>query len=145
MQTRKLDRDALAKLLPHKDAMCLLESVVDWDDESIECRAVSHRDRDNPLRIDGKLRAICAAEYAAQAMAVHGALAGPRDKQAGMLAALREIKLFVVRLDDIEAELTVRARKLIADGNRLLYEFSVASLGNPLVSGRAAVFLGSLL
>ena len=54
--------------------MCLLDAVLDWDDARITCRATSHADPANPLRADGRLGAANGIEYAAQAMAVHGAL-----------------------------------------------------------------------
>jgi predicted hotdog family 3-hydroxylacyl-ACP dehydratase len=57
--------------------MCLLDRVVHWDSQRIHCRASSHRSADNPLRSRDQLSAACGIEYAAQAMAVHGALQAP--------------------------------------------------------------------
>ena len=54
--------------------MCLLDCVETWDEERIHCRASSHRAMDNPLRVCERLGTACGIEYAAQAMAVHGAL-----------------------------------------------------------------------
>lgn len=138
---RMLNKHELAELLPHKGAMCLLEAVERWDAESIVCRAVSHRDPANPLRVGSRLPAICGAEYAAQAMAVHGALAAPGNLRAGMLAALREVKLFVRALDDVSGDLSIHARKLFTEGHRMLYEFSIEAETGKLVTGRSAVFL----
>ena len=138
---RMLNKHELAELLPHKGAMCLLEAVERWDAESIVCRAVSHRDPANPLRVGSRLPAICGAEYAAQAMAVHGALAAPGNLRAGMLAALREVKLFVCALDDVSGDLSIHARKLFTEGHRMLYEFSIEAETGKLVTGRSAVFL----
>ena len=39
-----LSRDAIAALIPHQGAMCLLDEVLSADDDGIVCRAVSHRD-----------------------------------------------------------------------------------------------------
>ena len=146
-----LSRDAIAALIPHEGAMCLLEEVLSCDEEGIVCRAVSHRDAAHPLRDDGILPAVCGIEYAAQAMAVHGALlknavsnaaekaaeraAGPR----GMLAAARDVTLSVERLDDIADDLIVSARKLVAGSGALLYEFTLHAGGRELVRGRVAV------
>ncbi len=59
--------------------MCLLDAVRDWSAEAITCTATSHTDPANPLRADGRLGAANGIEYAAQAMAIHGALlAGQR-------------------------------------------------------------------
>ena len=53
-------------------------------------RASSHRAADNPLRAHGRLGAACGIEYAAQAMAVHGALLAPPDSAAaGRLSGQR--------------------------------------------------------
>lgn len=72
----RLVRGELAALLPHRGRMCLIDEVVSWDAARICCRTRSHRDADNPLRSAEGLGAACAIEYAAQAMALHAALAG---------------------------------------------------------------------
>ena len=63
-----------AHLIPHAGAMCLLDEVVEWDATRLHARSATHRQLDNPLRADGMLHAVNLCEYAAQAMAVHGAL-----------------------------------------------------------------------
>lgn len=142
-----LAREAIAALIPHEGAMCLLDAVISTDDDSIVCRAVGHRDAAHPLRDGGILPAICGIEYAAQAMAVHGALAdkaaGNARGRPGMLAAARNVVLNVERLDDIADDLIVSARKLVADNGRLLYEFALHAGGRELARGRAAVVLGA--
>lgn len=123
--------------------MCLLDSVVEWSPERIRCASSSHRRADNPLRADGRLGAACGIEYAAQAMAVHGALmAGTDDEpRQGFLASARGVELNVTRLDDIEADLDIEAERLSGDGNTVLYRFEVRADGRRLLSGRAAVIL----
>ena len=64
----------IRELLPHAGSMCLLERVVECDAKSIRCETRTQVDRANPLRRDGPLSSVCAIEYAAQAMALHGAL-----------------------------------------------------------------------
>ena len=139
-----LSRDAIAALIPHQGAMCLLEEVVSTDDAGIVCRAVSHRDAAHPLREGGVLHAICGIEYAAQAMAVHGALmdrASAEPRRAGMLAAAREVVFNVERLDDVAEDLVVSARKLVAERGWLLYEFTLHAGAKELLRGRATVSL----
>ncbi len=127
-------------LLPHGDRMCLLAAVRTWHAEGIECLAVSHRDPSNPLRARDRLGAACAIEYAAQAMAVHGALRGSGPSQpGGALLAARDIHFFVARLDDIEEELVINCRALAQDARGALYRFQVSTAARPLVSGRATV------
>ena len=70
----RLSRNQIAERIPHAGRMVLLDEVVEWDDEHIVCRSGSHQDRANPLALAGQLSSVCAVEYAAQAMAVHGSL-----------------------------------------------------------------------
>ena len=129
--------------IPHSGNMCLLDQVLSWDDGRICCLASSHRDEHNPLRRDGRLRAVCGVEYAAQAMALHGGLtsgssAPPRR---GYLASLREVSCLVAYLDEVAGDLLVEAEQLLAEGSRVIYGFVVRGDGHELLSGRAAVVL----
>jgi predicted hotdog family 3-hydroxylacyl-ACP dehydratase len=123
--------------------MCLLEAVQDWNSEEITCRVSSHRDPDNPLRRGGVLPAVCAVEYAAQAMGVHGRLVAQNQSKpsAGYLVSLRDLSLKVDRLDQIESALTIRARRLADSGDSVMCEFSVCAGDQILVSGRATLLL----
>src|SRR5258708_1312602 len=102
-------------LIPHRDAMSLLDTVVVWDDTRIPLTAISHRDASNPLRSDSQLRALHLCEYGAQAMAVHGGLLAQRDgavASPGLLVSLRAVELHITRLDDLPGVLDVHAEKL---------------------------------
>lgn len=141
-----LDHAWIAAHVPHQGSMCLLDRVVEWTPERIRCSAVSHRAGDNPLRdpdLGGRLGIANGIEYAAQAMAVHGALlAGSRDApRQGFLASARGVEFQAARLDDIAGELDIVAERLSGDGNNVLYRFSVSGDGRLLLSGRAAVIL----
>ncbi len=123
--------------------MCLLDSVVRWDADSIRCVSRNHRASDNPLRVDGQLPALCGIEYAAQAMAVHGGLAGHVSGKppAGYLASLRSVVCRRERLDDLAGDLLVDAAQIMGDEGRMIYEFSVRVGDTEVVSGRATVIL----
>lgn len=136
-----VSHETLAGLIPHRGAMCLLHEVLHMDDESITCRAISHRNPDHPLREEGILPALSGIEYAAQAMAVHGALREARGSRPGVLAAVRDVVLNVERLDDISDDLVLTARRLLDDRTRLLYEFEVRAGARELLRGRAVVVL----
>jgi len=122
--------------------MCLLDIVVAFDATSLRARSESHRRANNPLRDGGVLRALHLCEYGAQAMAVHGALlaaaAGSAGKP-GLLVALRAVKLYVARLDDLPDALDIHAEKLLDGGTSWQYAFSVDHAGRRLAEGRAAV------
>lgn len=148
MSNTKLDHAWIARHIPHQGSMCLLDHVEVWDERGIRCRAVSHRATDNPLRAHGRLGAACGIEYAAQAMAVHGALLAPPDSpgaRAGYLVSARGVQLHVSRLDDIAADLLVEASCITRSENNILYQFSISAAGHPLLEGRAAVVLNAEL
>lgn len=132
----------IRELVPHAGRMCLLDEVLDWDENAIACRAASHRDAANPLRGAGGLAALMGVEYAAQAVAVHGALTQKTGKpRIGYLAGLRDVACFTERLDTEPQDLVVRATRLAAESGRLLYDFRVESGGRELVKGRLSVVL----
>ena len=141
----KLDRAAIERLIPHQGAMCLLHEVLEADAERILCRAVNHRDPAHPLREQSLLPALCGIEYAAQAMAVHGAITGGGAARAGVLAVLRNVAVRVERLDDIAADLLVAARKLGGAAGGLIYEFELHAGSRELLRGRATVIQGEAL
>ncbi len=137
-----LDHAWIAGHIPHQGGMCLLDQVETWDQQRIQCRAVSHRSATNPLRAYGRLGGACGIEYAAQAMAVHGALLAPPDSaraRAGYLVSVRGTRLHVARLDDIRADLLIVATCITRNDNNILYEFTVSAANQPLLAGRAAI------
>jgi predicted hotdog family 3-hydroxylacyl-ACP dehydratase len=142
-----MDRAWIARHIPHQGGMCLLDQVEAWDERGIRCRAVSHRAADNPLRAHGRLGAACGIEYAAQAMAVHGALLAPPDNsvaRAGYLVSARGVRLHVPRLDDIDDDLVIEVACVTRGENNILYQFSINAAGRLLLEGRAAVILDAV-
>ena len=138
-----LGREAIAARIPHAGAMCLLDTAEHWNVDTIRCSTESHLRTPHPLAAEGRLGIANAIEYAAQAMALHGALtAAPTDRpRAGFLASVRGVEFFAERLDDIATPLTVEAERLSGDGNSVLYGFRVAAGKRTLAQGRAAVVL----
>ena len=144
MLNQQLDHAWIAAHIPHQGSMCLLDSVQTWNKESILCIASSHHAADNPLRAHNKLGIACGIEYAAQAMAVHGALLAPVDSKTpkvGYLVSVRGVTMFVNRLDNITADLQVSATCIMASETNMLYEFSISAGDQCLLQGRAAVML----
>jgi predicted hotdog family 3-hydroxylacyl-ACP dehydratase len=155
----RLDRAWIESRIPHHGPMCLLDEVIGWDTERITCISSSHRSADNPLRARGRLGIACGIEYAAQAMAVHGALVAaleagrsvagspapesPRPESAaiGFLAGVRGVQFHVSRLDDVEGDLICDAVRVAGDRGTALYEFELRSGATRLLRGRATVVL----
>lgn len=138
-----LTKTDIARLIPHSGAMCLLESVLHWNATTIRCAARTHRDTANPLRTRGELPAVCGIEYAAQAMAVHGGLAGTiaGKPTMGYLVSLRDVVCSEERLDQPAGDLVVEAERLMGDEARVIYRFTLKVGEMEMLSGRATVVL----
>jgi predicted hotdog family 3-hydroxylacyl-ACP dehydratase len=149
----RFDRGWIEAHIPHQGRMCLLDEVRAWDQAGVECASRTHRAPDHPLRAHGRLGSACLLEYAAQAMAVHGALRFPADAAAvargigpvGVLASARSVELLVADLDDIAEELLIRAERHHSDERGALYEFRISTAARLLAHGRAAVLFGAAL
>ena len=133
----------IAKVIPHTGNMCLLDGVLECDAQRIRCISGTHRDADNPMRSGEELLALCGIEYAAQAMAVHGAWDAKFDRKprAGYLAALRDVSCHRMRLDDLNDDLIIDAEKVMGDEARVIYQFAIHAGPEKIMSGRATVIL----
>lgn len=139
-----IDSARIQHLIPHAGSMCLLDKVLSFDVQSIVCSANSHRLQTNPLREKNRLHAVCGIEYAAQAMALHGALissAPSKTPRAGRLAGIRSVQLVVSHLDDIQEDLEISATQLMGDESSMVYEFIIKAASRVLLNGKATVVL----
>ncbi len=138
-----IDKSQIARLIPHAGAMCLLDRVESWDQLRIQCTTATHRAAGNPLRRAGRLNILCGVEYAAQAMALHAALADaePAASRHGYMASLRAVSCHQDRLDLIPGTLFVEAERLHGEAGRMIYGFSLRDETRVLLNGRAAVAL----
>jgi len=137
-----INKAEIRTLIPHSGLMCLLDEVVQWDDRSIACLSSTHRDPANPLRRHGCLSAVHAFEYGAQAAAIHGGLrARAADTVAppGYLAALRDGRLHITRLDYIHLPLQISAARLYGEGENTVYEFIVSVAAVVVAEGRVTI------
>ncbi|TDR47792.1 putative hotdog family 3-hydroxylacyl-ACP dehydratase [Tahibacter aquaticus] len=137
-----LDKSQWEHLIPHRGSMCLLDNVVAWDEQRIHARSAGQARHTNPLRLDGRLRALHGCEYGAQAMAVHGGLlaqAAGGTAAPGFLVSLRAVELLRDYLDDLPGSIDVYAEKLLASAQSWQYAFRVEHAGELIVQGRAAV------
>lgn len=139
------DRERIAQLIPHAGSMCLLDGVEQYDDDRIVCRASSHLDDDNPLRNAGRLGIAIGIEYAAQAMAIHGALRDPPEAtpKVGYLASVRNVEMHSQRLDRVAAPLHITATRLSGNATTGLYRFEIHADRQLLMQGRAAVIVAA--
>jgi len=149
-----MNRAWIEARIPHQGRMCLLDEVLAWDAHHIRCSTGTHRALDNPLRSHDRLGIASGIEYAAQAMALHGALAGAAARasaaagakaaaasRVGLLASVRDVRLHVLRLDDIESDLFCEVTHLAGDSFTAMYEFALRDQDKSLLGGRASVVL----
>ena len=137
-----ISKAEIRALIPHSGLMCLVDEVVQWDDRSIACVSNTHRDPANPLRRHGCLSAVHAFEYGAQAAAVHGGLrarAASTTASPGYLAALRDGRLHVTRLDCIHLPLQIFATRLYGEGANTVYEFTISAATVVIAEGRVTI------
>lgn len=139
----ELGRSEIDDLIPHAGAMVLLDAIASWDASQIRCRATSHTKADHPLAVGGVLPTLCGLEYAAQAMALHGRLAGvvgtrPRK---GYIASVRNLVWHTERLDTLPSPLLIEAELMAKDGGAVIYRFAVSAEGVDVLTGRATVLL----
>lgn len=139
-----LDADAIRALVPHHGAMCLIDAVEFWDPSSIVCTTAQHRSLGNPLALEGRLSPVHAIEFAAQAMAIHGALviaARHAKPRIGLLVSARDCRFHCDRLDQVAGDLHVKAHRLAGSAIMLMYGFTVSAGIQCLAEGRASVLL----
>ena len=143
-----MNRAWIEARIPHQGRMCLLDEVIAWNAQHIRCSTGTHRALDNPLRSHDRLGIACGIEYAAQAMALHGALAtaaagagAGAASRVGLLASVRDVRLHVSRLDDIESDLLCEVTHVAGDNLTALYEFALRDKDRSLLAGRASVVL----
>jgi predicted hotdog family 3-hydroxylacyl-ACP dehydratase len=135
-------------MIPHSGPMCLLDHVVKWDAQSIECEAINHQDPRHPLAVAGKLGCLAAVEYGAQAIAVHGgltaALSGSDSTarpRVGFLASVRDVQCSVETLHQFTQPLKITAMQQMAEATRAIYDFEVHAGAVLCAKGRAAIVI----
>lgn len=139
-----LERAAVLRLMPQQGAMCLIETILEWDAVRLLARVGEPTAAAHPLRAHGRLGSAIALEFAAQAAAAHGALLGALAMAAGapssvLLASARAVRLHGLRLDTAgDAPLLVEVRRLHAEAGGAVYEFTLraGATGHPLADGR---------
>jgi predicted hotdog family 3-hydroxylacyl-ACP dehydratase len=133
------DRVAIARCIPHAGRMVLLDAVVRWDATRIACSAMPPTAL-HPLARDGAVPSVAAAEYAAQAAAVHGFLVDrPATPRQGLLAKLTDVELATAWIPDDRGSVLVKAELLSRTAAGCLYDFEVACDRTSIARGRLMV------
>jgi predicted hotdog family 3-hydroxylacyl-ACP dehydratase len=128
--------EGIAALIPHSGTMRLLDRIDAVSETELSCTALSHLSPENPLRSGAHLPVSAGIEYAAQAMAAHGALTR-RDSapRRGFLVIASGVAWNADRLDVPETELAVRIVRLAVNGGAAQYSFTLTAGPSVEVTG----------
>jgi predicted hotdog family 3-hydroxylacyl-ACP dehydratase len=136
----------ISGLLPHAGHALMIDRVLRWDEAQIQVATLRHRSPHNPLRRAQRLASVHLVEFGAQAMAIHGGLrnrAAGRAIQPALLVSVRDLELQRDYIDDLEGELEITARSLLAGVASWQYAFRVTHAGAHIASGRIAAIAHS--
>ena len=129
--------------LPHQGDICLLDSIISYDTESIYC--LSKQAASCPLRHNTGLPAWASLEYAAQALACHGMLNArdngePDTITSAWVIGVKHLHCQQQYLPQADNEAyTIAARILAHQPGIASYEFSLANNNTYLAFGRLNV------
>ena len=132
-----LNRAQIAALIPHGNAMCMLDEVVSWSAEQIHCRSCDFANSDNPLFENGQLETVLLLEYAAQAAAVHAALLQSTlgESRPAYIGAVKNVELLKPVSDNYTA-IEIEAHCLLNNSSGAIYEVVAQQHGDILIRGR---------
>ena len=121
--------------------MCLLDEVIDWDENSLNAITTSHRKKDNPLNETGRMDTVVLVEYGAQAAAIHAALqqSGLGSARPAYLGAIKKLQLFTQYIDADIAELQIHAQCIFNDDNGAIYDIRASAKGDDMMAGRVVL------
>jgi predicted hotdog family 3-hydroxylacyl-ACP dehydratase len=130
-----LSRPEIERLLPQKEAMCLVDSVLERTPDGIVCTADASRD-DHPLREQQGVSVVHAIEYGAQAAALHRMLSGiEASVSGGLLLQVKNARFHSRWLDRLPQPLRITASCLVASSEAASYRFEVRAGDTLAASG----------
>ncbi len=131
------NREKIATLIPHGNAMSVLDRIIHWDESTLLAETKAHQRKDNPL-YDDSISTVLLVEYAAQAAAVHGRLneAGLEPDRPAYVGAFKNIKIHVAKLSDVIGVLTIRVVCVLSETGGAIYEMHIRSQKGMIIEGR---------
>lgn len=133
--------DDINRLIPHDGDMCLWDSVIAFDESTIQCRTQRHLSQTHPLKTKGRLSKLHLIEFGAQSIAIHGGLLHQQTlkiPRPGYLASLKNINFGT--FNDQTLYIHCFSNQIMADDQSKLYQFELTDYEHQLIcSGRALV------
>ena len=132
-----MDRARIAALIPHGDAMCMLDEIIAWDETGLHGRSHTFATGANPLFENGQLDTVLLIEYGAQAAAVHAALLHSTlgESRPAYIGAIKDVELFTTMADNSTA-LDLHLQCLLSSNQGAIYELLAQQAGLTLLRGR---------
>ena len=134
---------AISDLIPHSNAMSLLDRVLEHTHDHTVCR-IDVRGSALFAEADGSVPSWIALEYIAQCAAVHGGLSGRDGRESprpGLLLGCRRLRLHADRFE-ADQPLDVTARHHRGESGLVAFDGSVQDLaGNVLAEGRVNLYI----
>ena len=135
---------SIEKLVPHSDAMLLLDRILEHDTEQTVCGAVADFNV-HFMDSGGQVPSWVGLEYMAQCAAVHGGLSDHGRNQTprpGLLLGTRRLRLHTDVLPNGE-ELRVTARHHMGTSGLVAFDCSIHSAadGEILAEGRLNIYI----
>jgi predicted hotdog family 3-hydroxylacyl-ACP dehydratase len=132
-----LNKTQIAALIPHGSSMCLIDEVINWDNQVIHCRSNNFSSHNNPLYENDHLDTVLLIEYAAQSAAIHAALlqSSLGVKRPAYIGAVKDIEL-LARISKNFSSLEIHMNCLLQSDKGAIYEMLVLQNTQPLIRGR---------
>jgi len=130
-------REEIASLIPHGDAMSVLDRIIHWDEKTLLAETNAHQRQDHPLYNDS-ISSVLLLEYAAQAAAVHAGLNHIEfeSNRPAYVGAFKNIKLHVAKLNDVIGILTIKVTCVLSETAGAIYEMHIRSQTEIIIEGR---------
>ena len=124
--------------------MSMLDSVIDWSDNSITCVTSTHRHASNPLMVGANLPSLCLIEYGAQAAAVHAALVANRVDGQGKpayIGNLKNIEWKEALVDSALPTLTITANLVASSASGAIYDIEASAEQETLLTASMTLIM----
>ncbi len=140
-----IDSQTIKTLIPHGEQMSLIDAVEFWDDARIQCTTKSHQSPLNPLLDNGQLKSVLLIEYAAQAMAIHGALLHrslaseqktAKQQKLQVIGSVKNLNIHVDTFQSYTQIINIEATRLMTNETGAIYTFTASAGTTPIIDAK---------
>lgn len=139
-----IEKAKIINMLPHGNTMCLLDGVLNYDENTITCISHHWQQSNNPLLNNHETMGVSIlAEYGAQAAGIHSAIQqkAAGDIKAAYVGAIKQFKFYTSTITKKSTYLKIQASCHLTNERSASYDFSVSDENNILAQGRLLLAL----